>query len=428
MGKTTQRLTAATVKAAGVGLHNDGDGLLLQVLPGKDGGRRRSWLFRFKVGGREQRMGLGPARLPGDTAGVSLAEAREAAETARALLRRGLNPIAERDAEQARQKAETAAAARAAAPVTFAQSFEEFFERKRKELTGVRTARMLRASVQRHVLPFIGQRAVDDITGPDLVAVLKPLWHTKGVTASVLLQRISSVFDLAIFNRQRTSGPNPCVGVRQQLGKQRKAEHFRSMHYSRVPVFLAKLRALDDVWAAGRLCLEWIVLTACRAGEARTARWAEIDTAMWCIPREHTKRRVKHEIPLSGRCLEILDELRRLYPCEPDDFVFPGIYPSAPLTHNTLGTQLLDACGVGETTTVHGLRSSFRVWAAEVARCRPEVGEAALAHGVNDATVDAYLRTSFVSERRPLMDEWARFCSAPPADDKVVRLSQRIAS
>jgi hypothetical protein len=43
------------------GMYPDGGGLYLQI--SRLGGR--SWLFRFKVGGRERWMGLGPARRAG---------------------------------------------------------------------------------------------------------------------------------------------------------------------------------------------------------------------------------------------------------------------------------------------------------------------------------------------------------------------------
>jgi len=66
MGKLT---VMAINKSLPAGRYGDGNGLYLLVGPG--GGK--SWVFRFKVNGRERAMGLGPYPL------VSLAEAREKA-------------------------------------------------------------------------------------------------------------------------------------------------------------------------------------------------------------------------------------------------------------------------------------------------------------------------------------------------------------
>jgi Arm DNA-binding domain len=68
------------------GLYADGDGLYARV----HFGRNARLIFRYKLAGRSRNMGLGahPA--------VTLAQARERASEAAALVRRGLDPIEER--------------------------------------------------------------------------------------------------------------------------------------------------------------------------------------------------------------------------------------------------------------------------------------------------------------------------------------------
>jgi hypothetical protein len=54
------RLSPAFVRSTTkIGMHADGGGLYLQVMPAKDGGVAKSWIFRFGGGGRERKMGLG---------------------------------------------------------------------------------------------------------------------------------------------------------------------------------------------------------------------------------------------------------------------------------------------------------------------------------------------------------------------------------
>jgi hypothetical protein len=58
------------------GMYGDGGGLYLQVARGKS----KSWILRFKVGGKTRHLGLGPVHT------VGLAEARLRAAEARLML------------------------------------------------------------------------------------------------------------------------------------------------------------------------------------------------------------------------------------------------------------------------------------------------------------------------------------------------------
>jgi integrase len=65
---------------------------------------------------------------------------------------------------------------------------------------------------------------------------------------------------------------------------------------------------------------------------------------------------------------------------------------------------------VGEAT-VHGFRSAFRDWAAEMTSFPHEVCEQALAHTVGSAVERAYRRTDMFEKRRQLMEAWGAFCT-----------------
>jgi integrase len=68
----------------------------------------------------------------------------------------------------------------------------------------------------------------------------------------------------------------------------------------------------------------------------------------------------------------------------------------------------------GEGITVHGFRSTFRMWAAESTNYPREVAEHALAHQLPDAVERAYQRGSQFSKRAALMAEWAVYCATVP--------------
>lgn len=56
----------------------------------------------------------------------------------------------------------------------------------------------------------------------------------------------------------------------------------------------------------------------------------------------------------------------------------------------------------------HGLRSTFRDWAAERGDDR-DMAEIQLSHAVGSATERSYRRTDMVERRRAMMEAWGRF-------------------
>lgn len=62
--------------------------------------------------------------------------------------------------------------------------------------------------------------------------------------------------------------------------------------------------------------------------------------------------------------------------------------------------------------TVHGFRSTFRDWAAEITDYPRELAEAALGHVLSDKTEAAYQRGDRIEKRRQMMAAWADYCEA----------------
>ena len=63
---------------------------------------------------------------------------------------------------------------------------------------------------------------------------------------------------------------------------------------------------------------------------------------------------------------------------------------------------------LGVPVTWHGIRSSFRDWAAEQGVAF-DLAEASLAHAIGSNVTRSYLRTSMLKLRRPVLASWASF-------------------
>ena len=388
-GRSLNRLTARTVAAAGPGIYEDGGGLRLVV---DKHGKRFS--IRLSINGRRVHKGLGSVRS------VSLAEARIKAAEFRSGARDGRDLAAELKAGQRVGK-------------TFQDAFEAFFELKVTTLSNIKHAAQWRSTMKTYVFPFIGRRPVADIGAGEILLVLRPIWQSKPETAARVLQRMDAVFKSAIVlgHRERAS---PTLGVAQLLGPQlRPAGNHPAVPYLQVPGLVAKLHCHRGLSPITKLALELLLLTACRSGEVRGARWEEFDRAQntWIIPASRLKTRRRrhqpHVIPLGPRAISILEEVFAFR--SDSGLVFPGVMPGRPLSENTFGKALV-SLGF-KNVTAHGFRSSFKDWCAE-SQVRDEVSEAALGHLVAGKVRAAYLRTQFLRERADLALRWEAFLAS----------------
>lgn len=383
--RSLARLTALAVKKASrPGIYQDGGGLRFVVTPAGT----RQWVLRITINGKRRDVGLGgyPA--------VSLETARELAAGHRSTAKTGGDPIEQRRIVKAKAR-------------TYRQAFDDYYATKKKELTNGSHVREWQSCMERYVFPKIGERPVGEVRAGEVVDILRPIWDTKAETARRVLQRVTAVFDAEIVleNRERA---NPCTGVARVLGSTpREKGNFRSLPYHQIATFVKELRQRGGD-PATRLCLEWLILTASRSGEARGAAWAEINEkkALWTLPPERMKGRREHVVPLSARCLEIVKEARALG--REGALLFPSQMSGEMLSDMTL-TKLLRDMDYAKVATVHGFRSTFKTWSGEVDKARDEVSEAALAHLDGNAVRAAYLRAQYLDERAELMSRWEKF-------------------
>ena len=392
-------LTAAKVKAlTRPGMHHDGRGLYLRIAPGGSKG----WMLRATIDGRRRDMGLGGYPT------VSLARARQLADGHRLAVAEGRDPLAEKRREKMptfREAAETVHAAN--------------LPRWRN---GKHTDQWIN-TLRTYAFPVIGNLRLDRITRRDVLAVLTPIWTTKPETARRVRQRIRTVLKWAMaheFVEHNAAGE----GIDGALPAMRRFKaHHRALPYAEIPAALETIDA-STAGMTAKLCLRFLILTAARSGEARGATWSEmdLDNRLWTIPAERMKGGAEHRVPLSDAALAVLHEAPPL--CDDSGLVFPSPRKRGSPLSNMALTECLRRVGLGESTTTHGFRSTFRDWAAESTNAPHAVMERALAHTVANGVEAAYARSDLLERRRALMAEWGRFVSGN-AGAKVVSLRGR---
>ena len=279
------------------------------------------------------------------------------------------------------------------------------------------------ATLTLYVFPAIGELPVDKVDSAAVRDLLLPIWLEIPETARRVRQRIGSVLDWAHAKGFRPAEA-PMRSISKGLPRQPKKDgHYASLPYDEAAAMMTKLSEVDTV---GRLALRLLILTAARSGEVRGATWNEFDleAATWTIPAARMKAGKAHIVPLSATAIAVLEKAREYrISTKGEEVVFPG-WKRKPMSDVTMA-KVLRTAGGGKST-VHGFRSSFRDWAAEMTGTPGEVVEAALAHSVANKVEAAYRRTNYLEKRRPLMDAWASYLSETAAN--VVRLPAKSAA
>jgi len=403
-GKHPQKALSATtirhlVKSGKPGKYTDGNGLQLVV---NENGTKK-WVWRTTIYGKRRELGVG-----GDN--VSLAEARDTVEELALKLRRGEDILTQRREE------------RVIVP-SFKEAAKALHEHYKPSWKNPKHAAQWINTLSDYAFPVFGDLPVNEVSSNHVLKALNPIWNDKPETGRRVRQRIGAVLDWAKAKQYR-DGDNPINLVSPKtraLAKQTRAPtHLAALPYAQIPDFVTELRGFEESAEIIRLGLEFTILTAVRSGEVRQAHPGEIVGSDWIIPKERMKAKREHRVPLSPRCLEILEQAATLAGPEPK-YLFPNPRTGKALSENAF-LQLLDQMGRKGKFTVHGFRSSFRDWAAETTSYPAEVAEAALAHTIRNKVEAAYRRTDHLEQRRKLMETWTVHCTQ---SGSVVPFSRR---
>lgn len=402
MPKRSKPLTAVEVKRliSKPGSYQIGNvaGLILIVKPSG----AASWVLRVMIGNMRRAIGLGA--YPEITLAMVIDKARETKEE----IRQGVDPIEKKRAlKRALVKSQDAI-------MTFRRAAEACHLKKMSEFKNEKHGADWIDSINNYAMPKIGHLPVHEITITHIQGILEPIWLEKTETATRLRQRIEAVLAWATASGYRT-GDNPArwsgnlEPVLPKPGKVKKVVHHRALEYKQAGQFMALLRTRPGMAAK---CLEFIILTACRSGEARLAVWDEIDfqAKTWTIPAGRTKTDKEHIVPLTKQALDLLEKLPRF---KDVNFIFSAPR-GGPLSDMSVSAVLRR---MKIEAVPHGFRATFRTWAEEQTNFPAAVAEKCLGHALADGVQKAYRRGELLEKRRLLMTAWSNYCDIIRKDE-----------
>lgn len=385
----------------------DGGGLYLEVMPNGS----RLWRVKYRYLAKERRLSLGTYPH------VSLAEAREGREEIKKLLAKDIDPSAaklERKRELVRN-----------AENTFQAVALDWLEIQ-KSRTSEGYVQTIQKRLENNIFPYIGSRPIAQITPPELLEVLRKIEKRgKLETTRRLKQICGQIFRYGI---QTGKCERDAAADLKGVFKTGKTEHFRTIDAKDIPAFIAALEKNEArLFPRTRRAIRFSMLTFCRPGEIRQARWSEIDfeEKLWTIPAERMKMRRDHIVPLSKQAVAILKEQHEETKMLNTGYVFPSqINPRQCMSDGTV-VRAIDRLGFGEKMVAHGFRALARTTIREKLGYDSEIIEKQLAHKTQNPLGEAYDRTQFLDQRREMMAVWADYLDAAASGGKVISLAEK---
>lgn len=394
--KLNDKKVQSLIKAGQPGRFTDGGGLVLTV--NKAGGAYWQWRTAGPTG-KETTISYGTYPL------VSLAQARDKHRDAKRMKIDGQNPVA------ARQQAKALALVKAGN--TWGEAASEWLE----IMASKWSASHLETVKTRidHYLGPLKARPLTEITSPEVLELLRKI-EARGAIETTKRVRIiaGQVFKYAMalgkVDRDPTATLNSVLKTAQE------SHHSAITDPDRLGHLIRAIRSYTGSEVV-RKALQIQALTFQRPGEVRGMRWDELDldAGMWTIPATRMKSTLAkkasgepHLVPLSTQTVAILRELRHVTGHR--ELAFPGQRGQGRcISENAVRVALRTLGFSNDDHTPHGFRATARTLLAEALDWRAEIIEAQLAHTVKDALGRAYNRTTWIDQRKRMMQAWADY-------------------
>lgn len=354
--------------------------------------RKKLWHFLFQRPTTKKRTMVGLGSFPA----LSLADARALRADYISLLARGIYPPLQAEVTEEQQQI--------ALDSIFSTVATNGFQLKSKSVTPD-YAKDIWRSLDKDVFPAIGEIPVQEIKARTLVEALEPI-KARGAHETVrrLVQRINEIMIYAV--NTGLIGTNLTSGVGMAFERPKK-QNMPNLRPEELPKLMRSL-VMPNLSVSTRCLIEWQLLTLVRPSEASGTRWEEIDldTKLWTIPAERMKGKREHVVPLSPQALDILEVMKPISAHR--EHVFPSRNDPKQSMNSQTANAALKRVGFGGKLVAHGMRSIAST-ALNEEGFNADVIEAALAHSDKNEVRRAYNRTTYLSERIPLMLWWGNF-------------------
>ncbi|EOF6202655.1 tyrosine-type recombinase/integrase [Salmonella enterica] len=380
----------------------DSSGLYLLIKPNGS----KLWYMKYRIDGKEKKLAFGP--YPD----VSLFKARQLRDAARAKVREGVDPSADKKIAQQKKKNGH----------TFRQIAMNWHGEHRR--WSEHYANTIQRRLEMYVFPDIGDSLIDQITTETLLFTLRKV-ENKGfleITAR-LKNYVTEIMRYAV--KKQLIKSNPALDLDGEFTPP-ETSHYPALPLDKLPELLSRTDSY-----CGRLltryALKLSLLFFVRSSELRFARWSEIDwqQKLWVIPEEReqienvkfshrgTKMKTQHIVPLSDQAITVLKQIEAL--SGHLAFIFPGEYDQDKCMSDNTINKALRVMGYDTKKEIcgHGFRAMACSALSESGLWSKEAIEKQMSHQERNSVRAAYIhKAEYLEERIAMMQWWADYLDA----------------
>lgn len=335
---------------------------------------------------------------------VSLAQARQAKEEAKALLAMNIDPLEHR--KQAKKEVIQSKAK------VFEVAAREWFEQTREQRKwSERHARRTWRDLETHILPILGKQPLDEIDQAAIYHLLTQI-ELKQLkdTAWRVLSSLRQIYDDAKF--KGLCANNPADGLQRKFKKEKGKNFDYLIAEDELSALLKALHGWQGRPQVNAL-VKLIPYIFTRHTEALEMRWSEVDFERNVIeiPAERMKRDKPHIIPMAKQVRRILEDLIPVTGGYKAGYVFLNTSTGKPYTDGAFHKVLKTTGFKGEIakTTVHGLRHTASTILHDCGKFQSEWIEIQLAHTDIFSSRRTYNHALYLEQRREMMQYWADY-------------------
>lgn len=368
----------------------------------------KAWHFRFSWGGKRERISFGgyPA--------LSLKEARELRDEARALVAKGVNPHSDRKSKRH--------AIVLAGDHTFKAVYDKWLAHRSLSLENEgrqSTPKQIERVFKKDVFLLLRHMAIYDVTRAHLLDIIGRVEERGSFSVAEKLRTwFTQLFTYASVVVP-DMGDNPSKDLAVVAMPLPPVENNPFLRMPELPTMLQTLRTYRGR-PNTRLGLRLLMLTGVRTGELRYATPDQFDMerGLWIIPvvrlkqrKQLTKKRLRFSdippyiVPLSLQAQEIVRHLlEKFKPAQV--YLIPGDWNlKSRISENTFNGAL-KRMGYEDQLTGHGIRATISTALNELGY-PPKWVDAQLSHADPDKISATYNHAEYVEQRRVMMQDWA---------------------
>lgn len=322
---------------------------------------------------------------------LTLSQARDKARAKLGEVAEGLDPLTERERQEAEEARQESLAA-------FARRYLEDHSKEHK-----RSWKEDQRRIENRIIPALGKVPLEDLEVGDVASLHRSIGREGSkVEANRVVELLRGILNMAVtWGSLPRTHQNPANAVKLYEEESRD----RWVRPAEIGPLMEAIGEQPDPWVRSFYVL--LLLTGSRKSELLRAKWEDVDLDRRELRIPQTKQRKPHVIPLSGAALQVLENVPRQLG---NPHIFCGRKPRSHLVNVSKSwRRIRERAGLPDVT-IHDLRRTTGSWLAMSGASLPVIGKV-LGHRDTAAT-QVYARLAEDAGREALEDHGRRLLEA----------------